>query len=237
MSVYRFIQRLLMILCTCSTSLGHAQTPKQILAAVHQRFDKVNDYSAAIRMVFDLPSVNLQPIKGKVFYKKPTRFRIRAEGIVFMPKENPYQSLAILKDTNSFTAVATGTDQVGAVLTQVIQVIPNGDNDLILGKFWVDKANSLVLKSQLTTKASGTIQIQNTFGTQALLPYALPDLMTLSVDMSKFKVPKMLSVDLNSKSKPKSTEPKKTSGKIMLYFSQYAVNKKLPDAVFTDQKK
>jgi hypothetical protein len=71
---------------------------------------------------------------------------------------------------------------------------------------------------------------------QALLPYALPDLMTLSVDMSKFKVPKMLSVDLNSKSKPKSTVPKKASGE-MLYVSQYAVNKRLPDAVFTDQKK
>lgn len=215
-----------------------AQSPKQILAKVNEKFAKVNDYSANIHLQFELPSINLQPIDGKVFFKKPAKFRIRTKGIVFLPKQNPYYSLSALADTNSYTAINTGEEKIGSVNAVIVQVLPNGgDNDLILGKFWIDRVNSVVLRSQLTTKSSGTILVDNSYGASSSIAYALPDRMTVTVDMAKFKVPKMVSADINSKSTHTANDSKKGTGVIKLSYSSYAINQKVPDSVFTEETK
>lgn len=227
---------LVLILFSLVFSITHAQTPKQIIASVTKKFALVNDYSAVINMQFDIPSVNLQKIDGKVFYKKPNKFRIKTQGIVFLPKQNPYFAITALADTNSFTAILSGEERVNNSNTSIINVIPNSEGDLILGKFWIDTKRAIVLKSQWTTKSNGTIQIENFFGTNAT--YALPEKMLFTVDVTKFKVPKAVAVDINSKSSPKSPKASgaKGTGKITLSFSQYTVNKKLPDAVFDETK-
>jgi outer membrane lipoprotein-sorting protein len=217
---------------------AQAQSPKQILAKVNQKFAKVNDYSANIHLSFELPSINMEPIDGKVFFKKPTKFRIRTKGIIFLPKQNPYYSLSTLADTNAYTAISSGEEKIGGTAAEIIQVIPNGgDGDLILGKFWIDRANSVVLRSQLTTKSSGTILIDNLYGPASSMAYALPDKMIITVDMAKFKVPKMISADINSKSTHTANESKKGTGVIKLSYSAYAINQKLPDSVFTEEAK
>jgi hypothetical protein len=215
-----------------------SQSPKQRLALVNQKFAKVNDYSATIHLQFNLPSINMEAIDGKVFFKKPSRFRIKTKGIIFLPKQNPYYSLSALTDTNSYTAINSGEEKIGSTMTVIIQVLPNGgDNDLILGKFWIDKVNNLVLKSQLTTKSSGTIQMENNYGLNSSVAYALPDKMTVTVDMAKFKVPKMISADINAKSNRDPKASAKGTGVIILSYSGYAINQKLPDSVFIEQAK
>lgn len=215
-----------------------AQSPKHTLALVNQKFGKVNDYSANIHLQFNLPSVNMQPIDGKVFFKKPSKFRIRTKGIIFLPKQNPYYSLSTLTDTNSYTAINTGEENIGNTVATIIQVIPNGgDNDLILGKFWIDKVNNVILRSQLTTKSSGTIQLESNYGANSSIAYALPDKMTVTVDMAKFKIPKMFSADINAKSNHDPNANAKGTGVIILSYSRYAINQKLPDSVFVEEAK
>jgi outer membrane lipoprotein-sorting protein len=209
-----------------------AQTPKEIIAKVSNNFARVKDYSADIAMIFSIPGVNIEPISGKVFYKSPDKFRVKTKGIVFLPKQNPYYALALLKDTNAYTAVMSGVEKTGNINCSVINVIPNSDNDLILGKFWIDLAKGLVVKSQLTTKSNGTITIENTYG--AMSVYALPDKILFSIDVAKFKVPKAVAVDLNSKVTPKSEGAPKGTGTISLQFSKYLLNQKLKDEVFTE---
>jgi outer membrane lipoprotein-sorting protein len=208
-----------------------AQSPKEMIAKVNQHFAKVRDYAADIAMNFQIPGVNIEAISGKVFYKVPDKFRVRTKGIIFLPKQNPYYALAMLKDTNAYTAVPGGTEKIGSVTCTIVNVIPNKDDDLILGKFWIDDARGLVIKSQLTTKSNGTIIVENQFG--KMQQYALPDKMVFTVDMAKFKVPKAVAVDLNSKSKVDKNASGKGTGTITLQFSNYAINKQLKDAVFT----
>lgn len=214
--------------------LAFAQTPKQVIQKVSTTFNKVADYSADINMQFNIPAVKMEPISGKVYYKKPDKFRIKTKGIIFLPKQNPYYALTVLKDTNSYTAVSMGTEKIGNTVCTVINVIPNTDNDLILGKLWIDAQRGLMIKSQLTTKSNGTIQIDNTFGAQAA--NALPDKILFTIDVSKFKVPKMVAVDINTKTAPKTDNSNaKGTGVITLNFTNYKINQKLPDSVFTEE--
>lgn len=216
-----------------NAQISFAQNPKEIIAKVNQNFSKVKDYAADIAMQFQIPGVNIEPISGKVYYKTPDKFRVKTKGIVFLPKQNPYYALAMLKDTNAYTAISSGTEKIGGINCAVINVIPNSEMDLILGKFWIDYAKGVVMKSQLTTKSNGTIIIENSYGT--MTQYALPDKIVFTVDMTKFKVPKAVAVDLNSKSKSNKNESGRGTGTIQLLFTKYTLNQKLSDAVFTEQ--
>ena len=224
--------KLFLFLIWCYVTNGSAQTPEELIAKVNKNFAGVKDYSADLMMNFSIPGVNIEPMAGKVFFKQPDKFRVRTKGIVFLPKQNPYYALALLKDTDAYTAVSGGMEEIQAVSCTVINVIPSGENDLILGKFWIDAANGLVIKSQLTTKSNGTVSIENTFG--SMRTFALPDKIVFTIDVAKFKVPKAVAVDLNSKSAPKSGGNPKGTGIISLQFSKYVLNKKMTDDVFKD---
>jgi hypothetical protein len=218
------------LLLIAHSSILIAQTPNQVINTVNQRFGKVNDYTANVNVVCDISFIKIDPINAKVFYKKPDKFRVKSTGILILPKQQANFFSTTLADTTNYTAVKTGEEMVNGVKTQIISVIPLRDtSDLVLGKFWIDDAHGLVLKSQLTTKSQGTILIENTYGSMS--NFALPDKMLFTVDIGKFKIPKVLSIDMKS-SPDKKSESADQKGKITLTFSNYVVNKGVSDDVF-----
>jgi hypothetical protein len=102
-----------------------------------------------------------------------------------------------------------------------VHVIPDSDtSDMILGKFWIDDAANLVLKSQITSRSNGTVGTEYFYGTQKA--YGLPDSLVYTVDVKKFKLPKGFAVDIHrSTTTPATTE---TTGKIYVSFRNYRVN-------------
>jgi hypothetical protein len=233
----KIITYLLFIIGFVLPVASKAQDARQLLREVNKKFVMLNSYHADVLMNFNIPSVKMKSLKGKVFYKKPNKFRVKANGIFFLPKQNPLQSLStILLDTSAYTAVASGYEMVAGKNCAVINLIPTkSNNDIVLAKFWIDEKNPLVLKSQVTTKNNGTIETENSYGKQAR--FALPDRMLITVEVAKMKVPKMLAVDLNKKSKEKTDMNVKEKGTIELMMSNYKLNENLSDAVFAEEKK
>jgi outer membrane lipoprotein-sorting protein len=207
---------------------------RSLVSGINRRFRSVQDYKANVDMHFDLPGVKMNDMKGKVYFKQPDRFRIRAKGIFFLPRQNPMQQVSMLmKDTAAYTAVITGTETENGVRCTVLNLIPlRTDGELVLGKFWVDPVNMLVLRTQITTKSNGTIESFSRFEPGSLHP--LPTEVLVRVELNRIKVPKMMSADLNKKSKPKTPSGQKETGTIRMRFSSYEVNTKLQDAVFAE---
>lgn len=224
------MKHIFIIFIFCTSGLAAAQNPKLILNEVLRKFSKVQDYTANVNMAFDIPNVNMNGVSGIVYYKKPNKFRVKSKGIAFVPKQNPYFSLNLLKDTNSYVAIMNGAEKIRDVNCRIINVIPNTPTDMVIGKFWVDVKNSLVIKSQITTNSNGTLNIENYFGVQSNM--ALPDKMIMTIEMTKFKLPKALSAELNSKSSKTTSKNEKGIGKITLQFSGYKINTKLGDEIF-----
>lgn len=221
-----FIRLLVAIILPCSIS---AQQPAQVLSSAYKNFKRMKDYSAAVKMDFDIPSVNIKSIEGKVFFKQPNRFRIKTSGIIFLPKQNPYYALSFLADSTAYTEVATGTEKIANTDCRVITVLPLKEGDVILCKLWIDAARSLIMRSQITTRTDGMIQMDNTYNTSAVYP--TPDKILFTVDMTKFKVPKAIAVDINSKTTTGSYNQKGT-GRITISFTDYKINQNLADSVF-----
>lgn len=206
-------------------------SPKTLIHAINKKFTQVKDYSAALRMEFDIPSVKLTPVEGAVYFKQPDKFRVKTEGIIFLPKQNPYFTLQSIRDTNTYTAIFAGEETVQSAKTQVVNVIPNDNaGELILAKLWIDPARKLILRSQLTTKSSGTLTVEQGYG--RFQGSALPDWIRFTIDVARFKVPKSVAVDLSA-SKNSNGLPARGTGTIQLFFSNYKLNQNLSDAVFS----
>lgn len=210
------------------------QDAKVLIRQLNQRMQVIQDYKASVQMHFNIPGVKMRDMQGKVFFKQPGKFKIKAKGIFFLPKQNPMQDVnALLTDTASYTTVISGYEKIDGRDCAVVNVIPlKTDNELILGKFWIDVREPLIYKSQMTTKNNGTLETSSVFG--AYKKYGLPDALLIKVEVNKIKVPKMMSVDLNKKSTPKSDKNVKEPGYIQIKFTGYQINSKFPDTVFTD---
>lgn len=199
-ALFRIPFILLMVVFLNVPSLSAQKTPNQILNGVTQKMNKAKDYSADANIRSEIPAIRILPVNAKVYFKQKDKFKVDSKGIVLLPKQGFSDFQKVIRDTTSFTAVMTGQEKIGQIMTQVLNVIPSQDtSDLILAKLWIDTNNSLVLKSQLTTRSSGTMLIEYTYGSQK--QYGLPDNMVFTVDVKKFKVPKGVATDLNKPSK------------------------------------
>ena len=183
-------------ICFISLQSKGDDDAQKLIRELNKKFYALNDYSANIFMKFDIPGVKMNNMNGKVFFKKPNKFRIRTKGIFFLPKQNPMQNVSnMFLDTNAYTTVISGYEVIDNRKCAIINMIPlKNDNELILGKFWVDVSNPLIIKSQITTKNNGTLETQNYFGD--LVQYALPSKIVIHVEVNKMKVPKMMAMDL-----------------------------------------
>lgn len=224
-------------LCLLTTGQSPAQSSPDALALIREvnaKFARVKDYQAKAIVDVRISFMKILPQKAKVFYRRPDKFRVKSEGIAILPRQNLDQLFQLTANENEFMAFAIGDDAVQGVPVKVLNIVPVSDtSDLILAKIWVDPVKDLVLKSQLTTKTNGTILIEYTFGTQSA--FALPDQAVFTIEVRKFKIPKAISADLNSAASKKDSGKEQKTGKIILRFSDYQINKGLADAVFVEK--
>ena len=213
----------------------NAQDARQLLREVNRKFYAVKDYQANVRIRTDIPFVKMLPVQAIIYFQQPDRFRLKSKGIALLPRQGFDQLFKSLKDTSSYVPVVQGTERLQGLSVLVINILPLSDTaDLILGKLWIDPAQDLVLRSQMTSRSNGTVNADYYFGSQSR--YALPDSMVFTIDTRKFKIPKAVAADLNNvKSSTEKSTSEKQKGMIYLKFTDYMVNKGLPASVFIDK--
>ena len=157
--------------------------------------------------------------------------KVESKGIAILPKQGLGALNNFLSNEKAYTCALNGTKMLGEVKTSVISVLPLTENsDVVLVKLWIDPAKDLILKSQITSKSNGTLDINYFYGDQA--KYGLPYKMVFTIDVKKFKLPKSVAADLHqNKKKAKSADGPQT-GTIVLQMSNYKVNQGIPDAKF-----
>ncbi|MDO9256059.1 MAG: hypothetical protein Q7U54_11140 [Bacteroidales bacterium] len=207
-------------------------TPGKQLRAVYQKLMKVKDYTVDANIKADIPLIRILPVNATIYFKQPDKFKVDSKGIAIMPRQGFSDLSRIIKDTNSYTAVYTGKEIIGNLQATIISLIPSIDTgDLILAKFWIDVSRNLVLKSQLTTRSTGTMLIEYFYGTHAAM--GLPDKMIFTVDVKKFKVPKAIATDIQNGDKtPKGNEKESKKGTVVINLKNYRINQGLKDAFF-----
>ena len=202
-----------------------------LIRGVYAKLQKAKDYTVDAHIKVDMPFIRILPVNVKIFFKQKDKFKIESKSIAIVPRQGFDQISKVLADSNSYTAMVQGNENIGTIQTTIVNVISLSDtSDIILGKFWIDPKRSLVLKSQLTTRSNGSIVMEFEYGTE--VAYALPDKMIFTIDVKKFKVPKGALATSKNDEPSKNDKNKEKKGKIYITLSNYQVNKGIPDSVF-----
>jgi hypothetical protein len=217
---------------TLSSVAGEAQNDARVLLRhVFSKLQQARDYTANANITVNMPHIRIQPIDVKIYFKQKDKLHVESKSIAILPRQGFDHISKLLSDTNSYTAMIQGEESFRSSKVTVVNVIPLSDtSDVILAKFWIDPSQSVVMKSQLTTRSSGTIQIEYAYGKQIV--YGLPDKMQFTVDIKKFRMPKKFSNGVNTNAAEENGPGKEANqGIITIVLSNYLVNKGIPDSI------
>ena len=232
---FRAIKKLVLLTVLLSgTAVSlYSQQVDDLLKKVKAKLELVSDYKADGILKTDVPFMKVPESNVIVFYKKPDKFRIKKqEGISIVPKGGISINLNSLFLSNDFTIVPSGNTTVNGIKVVIIKLLPTKENsDVVLSTLYIDETEALIRKATTTTKNSGTYEMEMFYGKFA--KWALPDKILFSFDTKDYKLPKGVTFEYETGEKPPpAAAAKNQKGRVEIIYSNYTINKGLPDSIF-----
>lgn len=224
----------LLLLCGFSAARASAQDAAALVKQVRDKLMKVQDYKAQAVLKTNVPFIRIPQSDVDVYYKRPDKFRIKKEGgISVLPKGGVSINLNSLLSSSKFTAVAGGDAKLGSTPVKVIKLLPLEENsEVVLTTLYIEEKSALIRKATSTTRDNGTYEMEMEYGKFA--DWGLPDKVVFVFNTKDYKLPKGMTLEYEGGAKPaaSSATKKEQKGKIEVTYSNYTINKGVPDAVF-----
>ncbi len=220
---------LLIGFCFFSTCT-RAQSADELIQKVKAKLDKVNNYQAQGTLKTNVTFIKAPIAHVKLYFKKPNKLKvINEKGISFIPKGSVNINVAnVFHNSNEFDVIDVGKDKTGL---RIIKLLPKEDTaDIILSTLYIDEKESLIRRSQTTTKESGTYELAMSYGKYA--DYGLPDKVVFSFNTKDYKMPKGVTLDYDDGTKKQPDAVKNKKGKVEINYTNYEINKGVADSIF-----
>jgi outer membrane lipoprotein-sorting protein len=209
-----------------------AQNETALIKAVKTKLDKVADYQANGRMSVDVSFINAPASNVVVYYKKPDHFKVKKEGgISILPKGGVSVSINSLLTGDDYAVVPAGNAIIKGIATKVIKLLPLAEtSEVVLTTLYIDEKTLLIRKATVTTKESGSYEMELDFGKYAA--WGLPDKMVFLFNTKDYKMPKGLTFEYEKGNTKKQETLKNKKGRVEVSYNNYIINKGISDKVF-----
>jgi outer membrane lipoprotein-sorting protein len=225
----------LFLLLLGTYSFAQSTDPNFILDKVKAKFGEVKDYVVNVKIKVDVDFLKAPVSEAKIYFKQPDKIHFESENFALLPKEGVnFSPMALLK--KNYTAIYEKEDTINGTKTSVIKVIPLSDeSDIILTTLWIDPAKYYILKAQSTTKINGTFSLELNYESP-VDNFPLPSSMVFTFNIDRDKLSRGMRNFDEQDENAKKKEKKSTTGKVYIYYSDYKVNRGIPDSVFDEGK-
>lgn len=215
-----------------ATGLIAAPDPTTLLAGVKKKYDLVNNYIAVGQLKTNVLFIKAPISTVNVYYKKPDQLKIKNQrGVSFIPKGSVNINLNNVLSLQNFEAVTAGTATVNGVLCQIVKVFPLSDEeDITRATLYIDEARFLVLRSLISTKETGTYEINMQYRNYA--NWGLPDRVMVEFNTRDFKLPKGTTLDYDNGVRKESAPKGPQKGKVEIVYNSYKINQGVADSIF-----
>ncbi|MEN6520016.1 MAG: hypothetical protein ABFD46_02550 [Armatimonadota bacterium] len=228
MKTVRITDSLVVALLITAVAVAAPGRPKasDVLDAVQKNYSSINDYRVDMTVSVKSQEVHISNNKATVYYKKPDKVKVAAkEGFAVLPKTFAGNPVAEIR--KNFTAVYDCADKIGKEPVHVLKLKPKTTRAGGSMKLYVEKRRGLILKT--LTEASG-MKMTSSWSYK-------------KVD-GKYWLPSRIKIDMNgmeSGRKPGHHKGREVpqaagSGTAEVKFSNYKINKGIPDKVFVEKK-
>ena len=231
--------KLLIALFFITIQMGFSQSknPDEIISGVITNFNKVNDYQVDVNIKVDVEFIKVPETKAKIYFKQPDKVHLKAEGFAMLPKNGmEFSPSSLIK--KDYTAIYEQDVDLNGYKTSIVKVIPLGDQgEVILSTYWIDQKKQVIRKVESTTKTNGTFTIDFTFDDK--IKYPLPSKIIFSFNMDKMNLPATITGETNNEKPDKKNKKmgSTTKGQVIVNYSNYVVNKGVPDSIFEEKNK
>jgi hypothetical protein len=213
-----------------------SKDPEQILNKVKKTFEKIEDYEVDVHLKIDVPFLKMPESDAKLFFKQPDKIHVESEKFAMLPKEGlNFSPMGTLDGDH--TTLYEREDTIQNVKVSVIKLIPIGnDNDIILTTFWIDQKRNLILKVESSRRPTGTFSLEfkyRIFDEH----YELPSSMVFTFTVEKMMFRRGMEDEIESEDDTNKKDSGPVTGKVYLSYSNYKVNRGLPDELFESDKK
>ena len=211
----------------------NSQTAEGIIQEVRAKLGKVNDYEARGKMKTNVIFIKAPIASVKLYYKKPNKLKILNEsGISFIPKGSVNINLNnIFINTTDYDLIDVGKENGSGL--RIIKLLPKEDTaEVVLSTLYIDEKQFLIRKVKTTTRDNGTYELEMTYDKYA--EYGLADKVIFSFNAKDYKLPKGVTFDYDAgtKKEQEADKLKNKKGKVEISYSNYIINKGVPDSVF-----
>lgn len=215
------------------TNVASSQTAEEVIGQIRTKLERVNDYEAKGKMKTNVTFIKIPIANVTVYFKRPDKLRIKNDkGMSFVPKGTVNLNLGSLFTTGSnFDIIDVGKES-GTNL-RIIKMLPREENsDIVLSTLYIDEQKMVIKKAKTTTRENGTYELELSYGKYA--EYGLADKVIFSFNTKDYKLPKGVTFDYDDGSDDKTPEDKlkNKKGKVEITYSNYSINKGVPDSVF-----
>jgi outer membrane lipoprotein-sorting protein len=217
-----------------SSFAARAVSGEQLFDLLRKKMLTVKDYTAEVKMKINVSYMRIPTLAGTLYFKSPDKMKLeRHGGLSIMLKKNINLTVSNMIPTGSVTVLDMGNVTIDGQNLRVLKIIPEDDQgQIILAKIWVDENSMLVVRTETTTRNDGTIKMALQYG--KYISYALPDKVTIDVDVKDFKLPKGVTMDYNEvRDETPKKETKNRKGTIQLNYISYQINTGIDDKVFS----
>lgn len=204
-----------------------------LVANAKAKIEKVNDYEASGKMKTNVSFLKVPIANIKVYFKKPNKLKIKSEkGISFIPKGAVSINMNNILADNNYTVIDAGVEKIANSTLRVARLLPNDENsEIVLSTIYIDPLTNLIKKAKTTTRENGSFELEMSYG--KFSDFALPDKIIFSFNSKDYKLPKGVTFDFDDgTTKTKSPDLKNKKGRAEITFSNYLINKNIPDGLF-----
>lgn len=223
---------LLSFLFAFLVTTSFAQNEEALLRNVKAKLEKVSDYEATGRLKLDVSFINAQESDVTIYFKKPNKFKVKkAGGISILPKGGVSVNTASLLPVGGYQTVAGGKAIVNGITTTVVKLIPTDESsDVVLSALYIDEKDAVIRKAVVTTKESGTYDVQMSYG--KYIAWGLADKVVFSFNTKDYKLPKGITFEYDKGEKKVEDKNKNKKGTVTITYTGYKINKGISDKVF-----
>lgn len=214
-------------ICLSTATAQKSNSPSQLLERIHVQYDRVRDYQVDINATVDMERMQMPEMKARMYFKQPDKVHIESEGFAMLPRD-AVSFRPTMFDSDQYDMVIQGTEKVRGHSCTKLKLLANSDTvRLQRVMLYVDTKRDLVLRMDADPGAGASATVEFVY-TKVKGKYWLPKSISLEMDSPmSFRRPGV-------QRKKQSAAPAKA--KITLTYSDYIVNKGIPDSRFQNNK-